>query len=331
MAAVPGVISVAISTDDHPPFGGRQMKVELLGRGSEEEQRARIQTVGPDFFSTLRIPLLRGQIWDQSENLRGDGVAIINQAFARRYAAGANLVGLRIRIPNLAFSGPLVGRPSPSGTGWRTVIGVVGDIPNDGLGQAVLPSVYVPYTTFLPPYAQFDIRTQGDPLSYMHALRAAVASVASNQQLSPGASTLETALKQDPEWSRQRPFSILFGVFAGMALLLALVGLFSVVSYGVAQRTTEFGVRMALGASKAHILWVAARSAVLSAGCGMVCGFVLDLLLRKALSQWMGSGHGSTTVVFAVMFLLAVCTTAACLISARRATSIHPVEALRCE
>ncbi|ACO33305.1 MULTISPECIES: ABC transporter permease [Acidobacterium] len=330
MAAVPGVISVAISTDDHPPFGGRQMKVELLGRGSEEEQRARIQTVGPDFFSTLRIPLLRGQIWDQSENLRGDGVAIINQAFARRYAAGANLVGLRIRIPNLAFSGPLVGT-SPSSTGWRTVIGVVGDIPNDGLGQAVLPSVYVPYTTFLPPYAQFDIRTQGDPLSYMHALRAAVASVASNQQLSPGASTLETALKQDPEWSRQRLFSILFGVFAGMALLLALVGLFSVVSYGVAQRTTEFGVRMALGASKAHILWVAARSAVLSAGCGMVCGFVLDLLLRKALSQWMGSGHGSTTVVFAVMFLLAVCTTAACLISARRATSIHPVEALRCE
>lgn len=98
-----------------------------------------------------------------------------------------------------------------------------------------------------------------------------------------------------------------------MALLLALVGFFSVVSYGVAQKTTEFGIRMALGASKSHILWVAARASVLSAASGLVCGIVLDLFMRKVLSQWIGSGHSGLSALLATISLLAFCTMAACL------------------
>lgn len=182
-----------------------------------------------------------------------------------------------------------------------------------------------------PPYAQFDIRTRGNPLSYMHALRAAVASVASDQQISRGASTLESDLASDPQWSRQYLFSILFGSFSLMALLLALVGLFSVVSYGIEQRTSEFGIRMALGASRTHILWVAARAAVISAGIGITAGVTIELFLRRVVLQWMNERSAGIAGLFAVILLLAACTIAACLMPAGRAASIDPSDALRCE
>ena len=98
----------------------------------------------------------------------------------------------------------------------------------------------------------------------MHTIRAAVASVSSDQQVANDAYDLQEAIDRDAQWSKQRLFSVLFGVFSTMALMLALAGLFSVVSYSVAQRTMEFGVRLALGASRSHILWIAARAAMLS-------------------------------------------------------------------
>lgn len=328
--SVPGVLSVSISLDVHPPYGGSEQSVAMLGRSSAEEQDARILLVGQQFFSTLRIPLRGGRIWDETESRRGDGVAVVNQAFAKRYSTQRGPIGMQIRLPELVSHAPLI-TPSLASSGWRTIIGVVGDIPDDGLGHPVLPAVYVPYTTMLPPYAQFNIRTRGNPLAYMHALRAAVASVASDQQISRGASTLESDLASDPQWSRQYLFSILFGSFSLMALLLALVGLFSVVSYGVEQRTSEFGIRMALGASRTHILWVAARAAVISAGIGITAGVTIELFLRRIVLQWMNERSAGIAGLFAVILLLVACTIAACLIPAGRAASIDPSDALRCE
>ena len=120
-------------------------------------------------------------------------------------------------------------------------------------------------------FVQFFVRTQGDPLIYLHSIRAAIASVASDQQISNAGfnggfnSTfiLNEAIEHDPQYSRQRLFSTLFGVFSAMAFAVALVGIFSLVAYSVAQRTTEFGVRLALGAPRTHVLWVAGCKATL--------------------------------------------------------------------
>jgi predicted permease len=330
MAAVPGVLSVGVSVDVYPPYGGSERKIEILGHTFEQEQNAQVLTVGTNYFSTLRITLLGGQIWDDAENLRGDGVAVVNETFARRFGSQGNPIGLQIRIPDLASTAPLISASSGS-SDWRTVIGVVGDIPNDGLDHPVRPAVYVPFTTLLPPYAQFNIRTQGNPITYLEALRTTVASIGFDQQISKGASTLEDALANDSQWSRQRLFSVLFGCFSAMALLLALIGLFSVVSYSVTQRTAEFGIRVALGAPRIRILWTAIRPSLLSAMAGIAVGMAIDLSIRKALNGWMQSGEIGIASLFAATLLFVLCAFVACLLPAGRAARINPVEALRYE
>ncbi len=184
------------------------------------------------------------------------------------------------------------------------------------------------------PYAQIFARTQGDPLAYQHSIRAAIASVASDQQISTSGFnrtfTLNEAIEGDAQYSRQRLFSILFGVFSAMALALALVGIFSVVAYSVAQRTTEFGVRLALGAPRAHVLWVAARIALVSAAAGIVIGLAFDSFLGAVLAHWMQNAFAAGSL-FAATALMALGALLACLLPARHAIAIPPAEALRYE
>ncbi|HEX3912350.1 MAG TPA: FtsX-like permease family protein, partial [Steroidobacteraceae bacterium] len=215
-------------------------------------------------------------------------------------------------------------------TNWRQVIGVVADSRNDGLENPVAPAIYLPYTTLMPPFAQFLIRTQGEPAAYLHAVRAAIASVAPDQQVSNGSFTLNQAIERDAQYTRQRLFSILFGVFSAMALALALVGIFSVVAYSVAQRTTEFGVRLALGAPRTHVLWVAGRIALVSTAIGVAVGLASDAFLGKLLADWMHSAFAADSLLSAAA-LLALSALLACALPARRATAVPPAEALRYE
>jgi ABC-type antimicrobial peptide transport system permease subunit len=211
---------------------------------------------------------------------------------------------------------------------------VVGDARNAGLDHPVDPAIYVPYTTVMRPYAQFFVRTQGDPLAYLQSIRGAIASVASGQTLSNssfnGTLTLNEAIERDAQYRSQRLFSILFGVFSAMALALALVGIFSVVSYSVAQRTTEFGVRLALGAPRKHVLWVAARIALVSAAAGIVIGLALDSFLGAVLAHWMENTFAAGGLLAAAM-LLALSALLACLLPARYAIAVAPAVALRNE
>jgi len=334
IASVPGVSTVAVAADATPPYAGTFAagSFKIDGSGDSQHPEAHVMLVDQRYFDALRISLLQGRIWNTDENNRGDFIAVVNHAFATRYLP-SNAVGRQLRIPGLtARNRYQVG--SAQNTAWRRVIGVVGDARNDGLNHPVAPAIYLPYTSLLLSYAQFFVRTQGEPLTYLHSIRAAIASVASDQQIAThgftGTLTLNEAIERDAQYSSQRLFSVLFGVFSAIALALALVGIFSLVAYSVAQRTTEFGVRLALGAPRTHVLWVAARIALVSAAAGIAMGLAVDSFLGAVLAHWMQNTFAAGGL-FAAAALLALSALLACLLPARHAVAVSPTEALRYE
>jgi predicted permease len=327
IASVPGVSTLAVGTDATPPDAGGESSFNLDGTSDREQLQARVMLVGQGYFDALRIPVLQGRIWNMDENSRGDFIAVVNRAFATRYLSSSNALNRQIRIPGLAPRNHYQVASAQS-TASRQIIGVVGDARNDGVDHPVVPAIYLPYTTVMPPYAQFFVRTQADPLTYLHSIRAAIASVVSDQQISSGTFTLNEAIERDAQYVRQRLFSILFGIFSAMALALALVGVFSVVAYSVAQRTSEFGIRLALGAPRAHILWVAVRFALVSAAAGIVIGLAFDSFLGAVLAHWMQSAFAASSL-FAAAALLALSALLSCLLPARHAMAVPPAEALR--
>jgi predicted permease len=329
IASVPRVSTVAVSVGATPPGADVQTSFVVDGSGDGEQTQARVMLVGQRYFAALRIPLLQGRVWSTDENSRGDFVAVVNRAFATSYLSSSNALGRQLRIPALPFQNRLTASSAQS-TAWRQIIGVVGDARNDGIGRPVVPAIYLPYTTLMRDWAQFLVRTEGDPLTCLHSIRAAIASVASDQEISNGTFTLNEAIRRDAQYSRQRLFSILFGVFSAMALVLALVGIFSVVAYSVAQRTTEFGIRLALGAPRAHVLWIAARIALVSAAAGIVIGLAFDSFFGAVLAYWMQNAFAAGSL-FAAAALLTLSALLACLLPARHAIAVPPAEALRHE
>jgi predicted permease len=340
IASLPGVSAVAVGIDAMPPNIGAfyDQSVEIDGTGDREQPQARVILVDQRYFAALRIPVIQGRIWDADENTRGDFIAVVNQAFATRYLSSPTALGSsnarQLRIPGLTSGSRNYQVASAQSTAWRQIIGVVGDARNDGLDQPVVPAIYVPYTAVMQSGAQLFVRTQGDPLTYLHSIRTAIASVAPDQQISTssynGTLTLNQALELDAQYRSQRLFSILFGVFSAMALALALVGIFSLVAYSVAQRTTEFGVRLALGAPRAHVLWVAARIALVSSAAGIIVGLALDGFLGVILAHWMQNNFAAAGLIAAAV-LLALSALLACLLPARYAMAVSPTEALRYE
>jgi predicted permease len=335
IASVPHISTVAVGIGATPPDADLQSAFIIDGSGDGEQPQARVMLVDQRYFATLRIPLLQGRVWDADENSRGDFIAVVNHAFSTRYLSSSPAMGRQLRIPGLTAH-MLYQVVSAQSTAWREIIGVVGDARNDGVDKPVGPTIYIPYTAATRAWVQFLVRTEVDPLTCLHSIRAAIASVASDQQISNSVSafngtfTLTEAIERDAQYSRQRLFSILFGVFSAMALGLALVGIFSLVAYSVAQRTTEFGVRLALGAPRTHVLWAAARIALVSSAAGIVLGLAVDSFLGAVLAHWMQNAFAAGSL-FAAAALLALSAVLACLLPARHAVAVPPAEALRYE
>ena len=330
VASTPGVLSAGISSNATPPDSGWTLPVEILGKASTQAQEAHVEFVGPEYFSALRIPFVHGRVWDQSEIARGATLVLVNQAFVRQYLSGADGVGHSLRVPRFTNLPPMI-LGANGITGWLEIIGVVGDSLDDGLNKPVAPAVYAPYTLVMPPFTQILVRAQGEPLTLLHSIRQQVATLDPDQQIFNDVRDLQGWIEREPEFQRGRLISILFGAFAFLGLTLAAVGLYSVVSYTVLQRTSELGVRVALGARRRDVLSLVALSAGTSVGIGIGVGLVLSLSLNRLISTWIESGTRDPFTILAVSLILIAVAGLACLIPARRATAIDPMTALRCE
>jgi len=254
----------------------------------------------------------------------------VNESFVRRYFSGGDAAGHSVRVPQFATLPP-VALAANGAAGWLQIIGVVGDSLNDGLDKPVAPAVYAPYTLVTVPFTQVLVRTQGDPLTMLQSIKQQIASIDADQQIDGDVRDLEGWIQREPEYARGRLVSMLFGAFSVLALVLAAVGLYSVVSYTVLQRTSELGVRIALGARRWDVLRIAGVSAGTGVGLGIVSGLALSFGLGRMIAQWIENGTRDPLVSLGVSVLLLAVAVIACLIPARRALAINPIEALRSE
>ena len=330
VAAMPEVKMVGLSTNATPPDNGADNIFELQGKPTLEDKHARLNFVSHEYFPVLQIPLLQGRLWNDSETQRGARVAVIDETLAKRYFPGGDAVGHQIRTPNVKADPPIT-QAIPESGDWFEIIGVVGDVLDDGLGKPIKPEIYVPYTIFMPPWTQILVRTDGPPLAVLDSVRRTVHTVDADQQAAGHVRSLEEWITTQREWSQQRLLATLFGVFAALALSLAAVGLYSVVSYTVAQRTNEFGIRMALGADRLHVLRMVFLSTAGSVCVGVAMGLVLSLAMRRLVAQWAEGSSINVPVLAAVSVLLFAVAIVACAIPARRASVIDPMQALRAE
>jgi predicted permease len=327
-AAVPGVTMTAISSNATPPNNGFETQIEFLGKSAQDEQKARVNFVSATYFPVLRIPLKQGRIWDETETRNGAHVAVINQALARRYFPAGDAIGHSLRVPELRDQPPY-SLAARDGSGWLQIVGVVGDKLDDGLRKPIKPEIFVPYTIDMGMYTQILVRSEVSPLTLLHAIGAQVNSVDPDQQINSRVQDLEQWITGQPEVQQEHLVAWVFGSFAALGLVLAAVGLYSVVSYTVAQRTGEFGIRMALGAPRVHVLRIVFASTVISVGSGMAAGLVLTLSLQKVLAHWAEGSSRDPLVVMEAALLLALVAVLACVIPARRASRVDPVTALR--
>jgi len=330
IASTPDVNAAALSIFAVPPSAGWNTSVEIFGQNLLGDQQVRANFVSHEYFGALHIPLLKGRVWDETETMRAAHVGVINQTMARRYWANGDPIGKQIRLPRLV-SNPPVQLSAPASDEWMEIIGIVGDALNDGLRNPVQPAVYLPYTFRMPMFTQILVRTRANPLSLMRTFRAQIQAVDSEQQVMRNASTLEERIAQEFDWQREHMVAILFGAFSLITLVLSGLGLYSVVSYTVAQRTSEFALRMALGAQRGDVLLNVLLSIVRVVAVGVAAGIGLYMLVDRIVAQWAYAPSQVWTVLILAIPLLVGVVSLACYLPARRAMSVDPMTALRYE
>jgi putative ABC transport system permease protein len=330
VAEVPGVTEAAISSNATPPANGFNTKFEIIGKPSNADQSIRFNMVSLEYFPVLRVPVVEGRIWNTAESNRGAALIVVNQSFVRRYFPNSDAVGQSIKVPEAVDAPPFRLTP-PGNNSTFLIIGVVADKLDDGLSKPILPETFVPYTFVMGMYTQILVKSQVPPLSLLHAIRAKVNSVDHDQQVNGDVRDLNHWITRMPEWARGQLVAWLFGAFAALALALAGVGLYSVVSYTVAQRTNEFGIRIALGAQSGHLLRIVYQSVMMTVGIGIVAGIVLTLALNRVMASWAAESSRDPLLLLASALVLSVVAVLACTLPARRAAGASPMTAIRYE
>jgi predicted permease len=328
MADVPQVESVALATASGiPPQSGQRAAVDVPGRDMTGDEAPILQRISGDYFAAMKIPLVRGRAWSDSESGGTPHVAVINETMARALWPDASAIGRRVRMPSYIQSTSYFRLAAPGSDGWFEIIGVVGDTPNIGLHEPPAPSIYVPYTLMLTDTVNVILRTSHDPLSITRSIREAVRTVDPYQAVDV-VRTAEDALA-DAGWARERFVTLLLLGFAVFALMLAVVGLYSVLSYSVSCRFKEFGIRIALGASRGRVVRAAVKPAVLAIAGGLFAGLTLSVGLDKVVARWSIGDLNDAGVLVTVSLVLFVVAMISAAIPATRAASIQPADTLR--
>jgi len=330
-STVPGVTMTAISSNATPPSNGWQTGIEILGQLPRDEQKVRVNFVSPGYFPLLRIPLAQGRIWDESENHNAAHLAVINQTMARLYFPAGDAIGHSLKVPDMKDEPPYTTAAPGAPGSWLQIVGIIADKRDDGLRNPILPEIFVPYTLSMRVWTQILVRSEVPPLSLLHAIGVQVNSIDPDQQINGQVEDLDHWITGQQEYEQEHLVAWLFGSFALLALALAAVGLYSVVSYSVAQRTNEFGIRIALGAQRSHVLRIVFSSTVVSLGSGIVAGMLLTLALSRVLSRWAQGSSRDPLILLAVTCLLSLVAALACSAPARRAVKVDPMTALRYE
>jgi putative ABC transport system permease protein len=317
VAALPGVEAVGLITELPLANQSADFKFKIEGRPEPapgQDPQADIRNVNHDYFRAMRIPLLKGHHFTEAEAHENAKVVLISDELARRYFAGEDPLGQRLLA------------------GWTSresyeIIGIVGDVRHRGLESGLRQTLYFPSLRL--GYANLVIRTANDPVSLAAAVRREVAAIDPNQPVA-NIKTMERWVSESVAQPRFR--TLLLGLFSAAALLLAMVGIYGVMSYAVSQRTHELGVRMALGARAGDALRLVIRQGMKLALAGVAIGLAAAFALTRLIKDLLFGVQATDPMTFAtVSLLLTGVALAACYLPARRATKVDPMVALRHE
>jgi predicted permease len=321
--ALPGVHAVGAGTD--LPWTGYDenlggFTIEGKTPPPNEEFHARYHTASPDYFRAVGIPLVQGRFFDERDTKDSPRVLLINGVMARRCWPGENAVGKRISFAD-----------NPKDSDWFRVVGVVGDVKDTPESKGTEPAFWWPVLQQPFPFANLTIvlRTDSTPTLLTEALRTRV------RELDPSLAVAHVRLLDrivGEQFSTPRFALFLIGLFAALALLLAAIGIYGVISYSVSQRMHEFGMRVALGASSWNLIKMVMKQGVLLAVIGVAIGLGCALALAGVLDSLLYGVSGRDPLTLVGVGATAIGTaTLASLPSARRATGADPMTSLRAE
>lgn len=325
LSSLPAIESTAL-TDTLPSLNqGSDLLFSMENEFSSQSagHDADIRIISPQYFHALHVPLVRGRFFTKADDFTSQPVVLINQAMARAFWPGQDPIGHRIWIGKPM--GPSASDPAP-----REIVGVVADMRQDSLAYPPSPSMYVPYEQS--PYTDsgyFLLRTKNAPLSSVADARAALKTLDPDIPLMQVSSMREVVSSSVKDW---RFHATLFGIFAGLALIIVAIGVYGVISYSMAQRTHEIGVRMALGAQRSDVMRLVLGQGARLAFGGIAIGVVAALgLTRLMTSLLFGIAAADPLTFTGVAVLLLLVALLACYIPARRAMRVDPMVALRYE
>jgi putative ABC transport system permease protein len=323
LSTVPGIQTASLVTAvpyaDGGDVGSHDFSVEgrpLTHRG--ELRRAIVETAAPNYFSELNIALRDGRLLTDADGPEMQPVAVVSASLVRKYFAGENPLGKHIKVGGMDADGP-----------WMTIVGVANDVHYNWIDKEDVPTLYRSFRQAPPNYTTLVLRTSGTPLRFVSAVRAEIAAIDPDLPLYD-IKPMDKVITESITGIAY--VAAMMAVLGGMALVLASVGVFGVMSYSVTERAHEIGVRMSLGAQTGNILRMVVGSGMLLTGLGLAIGLPLAFVLAQTLSALLFGVEATDAFAFLGLPLMLIAVAAlACYLPARRAASLDPLRALRHE